>query len=134
LRQRQHDGDVQHADRHVGGAPAATRNRGLHEGRPDGAGDEQLAVSHDGDRDAAPLEEPLRGIGDERPEGGGQTQKAISTALTTTNCQLFDMAARKKPAPSATPAIEHRHHDAEAVHLAHDEATAASRGRSATRN
>ena len=70
--QRNHHQDADHADPGISRPPTLRGQKGLHRDGPDGAG-EIVAARRRGDRDAAPLAEPVRDIGEQRPEGGGRT-------------------------------------------------------------
>ena len=102
LRQRQHHHHADDADRHVGRAPAIGLDGALHEGRPDGAGD-VVAAGHDGDRDAAPAQEPLRDIGHQRAEGGGTSEQSRSAPPAPPEAASSSATGRPERSPRPAP-------------------------------
>ncbi len=95
--QRQHGNEQKQPNAGMGGAPPVACDEVLHHRRPDRAG-EIIAGRGDGDRDTAPLDEPVRDIGHQRSKARGAAdadqqsmgQRNLSEVRGLTNCEIAE--------------------------------------------
>src|SRR5690606_40948571 len=93
-------------------APAVRIDRGLQDRWPDGAR-EVVAAGADGERDAAPLVEPVGDVGQERREHRGGAAKTYQEAVR--DGELHDalgIACRDVAETERDRTADHRDHDA----------------------
>ena len=103
--------------------PAIGGDAGLHQRRPDRAG-EVVAAGRQRDGEAAPPAEPQRGIGDQRPEGRAAAEQPDQRAMDDGELRHAGRLRREHIAGrEREDAQQHRHQHAEAVgQLAHQDA------------